>query len=90
MVTVIAGSVAVVLIFFSGEFLLLWTQNPILSSKSSDLLRMLLLGTLVGTINWIPYQMQLAHGWTSLSVYLSSLAAGAIACLMIWLVHHTV
>ena len=86
MVSVFAGSAAMVLIFFSRTFLQLWTQDDELASRLSELLSLLVLGNLIGTINWIPYQMQLAHGWTSLSVYLTFCAALIIATLMLWLV----
>ena len=86
LVSVIAGSFSIVLIYFSETFLQFWTQNADISSRLSELLSILLLGSLVGSINWIPFQMQLAHGWTSLSVYLTSSAAIIVSCLMIWLV----
>ena len=86
MVSVVVGSAAIVLIYFVEVFLQLWTQDLDLASRLGGLLRLLLFGNLIGSLTWIPYQMQLAHGWTSLSVYLNSAAAIIIAGLMLWLV----
>ena len=86
MVSVVAGSAAIVLIYFAEVFLHLWTQDINLASRLAGLLRLLMLGSLIGSLTWIPYQMQLAHGWTSLSVYLTSSAAVITAGLILWLV----
>ena len=68
LVTVIGGSAAVVVIFFSRELLLLWTQNTVLAEKASALVSVLMLGNIFNGFMTIPYQMQLAHGWTSLTM----------------------
>lgn len=78
LVSIIAGSVAMVLIFFSETILFLWTQDPELASQSALLLSLLTLGNLLNGLMWIPYQMQLAHGWTSLTVKVNTVAVAII------------
>ena len=38
------------------------------------LLQVLTLGTLFNGLMGVPYQMQLAHGWTSLTIYINIVA----------------
>lgn len=86
LVGVIAGSVAMVLIFFGETFLILWTQNDELAENVSVLLSLLVLGNLLNGLMGIPYQMQLAHGWTRLSVYVNSVAVFFIVPGILWAV----
>lgn len=74
LVSVIAGSVAIVLIFYSETFLHLWTQDAELAARVAMLLSLLVLGNLLNGLMWIPYQMQLAHGWTKFGIYINSVA----------------
>lgn len=68
LISVIAGSAAMVLIFFSETFIMLWTQDVDLAKNVSVLLSLLALGNLLNGIMGIPYQMQLAHGWIRLAI----------------------
>lgn len=86
MVTVTMGGAALVLIAFAQQILLLWTGDPSLSRQTAPLLSILTLGTLLHGLMWIPYQMQLAHGWTSLGVKINAVAVATLVPLLIWLV----
>ncbi len=86
LVTVVMGGMALVLIVFSGRILYLWTGNPTLTSNASPLLAVLALGTLLNGLISVPYQMQLAFGWTSLAVTVNAIAVGAMVPLLLWLV----
>jgi O-antigen/teichoic acid export membrane protein len=71
---VVVGGAAVVLIIFADSVLRLWTANPQLTMQVTPLLKVLALGTLVNALMGIPYQMQLAHGWTALTVKINVVA----------------
>lgn len=86
LVSVIAGSAAMVLIFFSETFLMLWTQDAELATNVSALLSLLVLGNLLNGLMGIPYQMQLAYGWTRLSVYVNMVAVLFIIPAILWAV----
>lgn len=88
LVSVIAGSAAMVLIFYAETFLVLWTQDADLAENVSVLLSLLALGNLLNGLMGIPYQMQLAHGWTRLSVYVNSVAVLFIVPAILWVVPH--
>lgn len=86
LVSVIAGSAAMVLILFAKTFLMLWTQDAELAENVSVLLSLLVLGNLLNGLVGIPYQMQLAHGWTRLSVYVNFVAILFIVPAILWVV----
>lgn len=61
------GSMAIILIFFSEHVVYTWTQNIHLSRQIAPLVSIVALGNLLNGLMWIPYQAQLASGWTSLA-----------------------
>ena len=84
LVSVIGGSAAIVMILFSETFLLLWTQEHELAKRVAPLLSLLMLGNLLNGLMWIPYQTQLAHGWTSLAVRVNIIAVTIIVPGILW------
>lgn len=84
LVSVFAGSVAIVTILFAETFLRLWTQDPELAKRTSTLLRLLMLGNLLNGLMHIPYMTQLAHGWTSLAVRINILAVAVVIPAILW------
>jgi len=61
--------IALVLIFFSWEVMLLWTGDPAIAEKSYLLVSLLTVGTALNGLMNVPYALQLAHGWTKLAFY---------------------
>jgi len=68
LLTVIVGSASVVIIVFSGEILALWLQDAGLAARISPLVSLLATGGLLNSLMWLPYALQLAYGWSGLSV----------------------
>ncbi len=60
--------VAIIIVLFSYEILLLWTQNPDTTQKTYQLVSVLTIGTALNGLMYTPYALQLASGWTSLSL----------------------
>jgi O-antigen/teichoic acid export membrane protein len=83
-VSVVAGSVAIVLILFAETFLHLWARDPDLAQRVAPLLSLLMLGNLLNGLMWIPYQTQLAYGWTSLAVRINIVAVFLIVPAILW------
>lgn len=86
LVTVLMGSAAAVLIVFAERILLLWTADTVLAKEVAPLMRVLALGTLLHGLMWIPYQMQLAYGWTSLAIRTNIIAVSVLVPAILWLV----
>jgi len=84
LVSVLAGSAAIVMIVFSETFLRLWTQDQELAAKVAPLLSLLMLGNLLNGLVHMPYQAQLAHGWTGLGVKVNSVAVLVIVPAILW------
>jgi O-antigen/teichoic acid export membrane protein len=71
---VVMGSAAIVLIIFADTVLSAWTGNPTLTQNAAPILRVLAFGTLLSGFIGIPYQMQLAYGWTKLTIKMNLVA----------------
>ncbi|MCE5262705.1 MAG: oligosaccharide flippase family protein [Deltaproteobacteria bacterium] len=84
LVTVLMGAAAIVLIVFGDVVMTLWTADHALARQVSPLVAVLALGTLLNGLMWIPYQTQLAHGWTSLGVKVNVVAVAAIVPAILW------
>jgi hypothetical protein len=61
--------VAMVIAFFSYEILLVWTRNPLMAERSHWVVSILICGTAFNGLISLPYAIQLAYGWTSLSFF---------------------
>lgn len=86
LVTVLMGAAAVVLIMFGDRVLLLWTADPLLARQVAPLMAVLALGTLLNGMLWMPYQLQLAHGWTTLAIKINIVAVGMLVPAILWAV----
>ena len=84
LVSVLAGSVAVVMILFSETFLRLWTQDHHLAGSVAPLLSLLMLGNLLNGLMYVPYQTQLVHGWTGLALRITGVAVLIIIPAILW------
>lgn len=72
-----------VLVFFSYEVLLVWTGNPTTAEKSYVLVSILTMGTVLNGLMQLPYALQLAHGWTSLTLYVNLFSVAVLVPLTI-------
>jgi len=104
LVTVLTAPAAMVLFFFADGVIYMWSGNIDLSQNSAPLLSILILGCFLNGLAHIPYQLQLAYGWTSLlvktnalivvglvaGIYLLTPIYGAIGAAWIWLIMNAV
>lgn len=74
LIAVIVGSAAITLIVHSTMIMNLWSANPDLAARSGALLSILAFGTLLHSLMMLPYQAQLAYGWTRLAVVVNVVA----------------
>ncbi len=77
--------IAAVVVMFSYEILLLWTQNPISASNTYLIVSILISGTVLNGLITLPYALQLAHGWTSLTLYTNMISVVIIIPLTIFM-----
>lgn len=86
LVTVLIGSIALMLFFFAAEILLVWTGDPVITRETAPLLQLLALGTFLNGLMHIPYMLQLAHGWTGLAVKVNIVAVALLIPTIAWVV----
>ena len=60
---------ALTVAFFSPELLRSYLRDPVLAAETADLLRLLVVGHGLLTLMLLPLALQLAHGWTGLSLW---------------------
>jgi O-antigen/teichoic acid export membrane protein len=77
---------ALLLAFFARPILLLWTGDAGVAMATAPILTVLALGTMCYGFMNVPYVLQLAHGWTGLSVGINMVAAAVIVPLIVWAV----
>jgi O-antigen/teichoic acid export membrane protein len=78
--------IGLALTFFAEPMLLAWTGDVALVATVAPMLALLALGTLFNALMNIPYMLQLAHGWTGLSIQINLVAVLLIVPMNIYLV----
>lgn len=78
--------VALMLMFFPGEIILLWTGDAAITRAVAPLLSVWVLGTALNSFTHIPHMAQVATGWTRLGVVMSALMVASSAPLLVLLV----
>jgi len=103
MLSVIVLPAAAFIAVFSRETLLLWTQDATTANSTYLILSALVLGTAMNGMMNLPYAIQLAYGWTRLTlvfnvfavvlllptVYFLALNYGAVGASLGWLGYNT-
>lgn len=84
LVSILAGSATIVLALFSHSFLQLWTQNTEIATAVAPILALIAIGNLLNGLMWMPYQMQLATGWTSFAVAMNCVAVVLVVPGILW------
>jgi len=88
LVSIIAGAAAIVIIIYSEKILILWTANSKLSESVAPIVSFLTIANIINGIYWIPYQAQLAVGWTNLTLKLGATAVIIMVPIMIMATYH--
>jgi O-antigen/teichoic acid export membrane protein len=84
LITVLMGSAALILMVFADRALFLWTADPSLTEQVAPIVTVLALGTFLNGLMWMPYQLQLAHGWTSLTIRINTVAVMLLLPTILW------
>jgi O-antigen/teichoic acid export membrane protein len=77
-VAAVTAPVAAWLAFLGPEIVLAWSFDPELALKSGTLLSVIALGTFMHAQCALPYYLQIASGWTALSVWINALALSLV------------
>jgi O-antigen/teichoic acid export membrane protein len=71
LISVLILPICMTIFFFSKEILFLWKQNPATVEHTYKILRILIIGTGLNGLMYVPYALLLAYGWTKLGFYLN-------------------
>jgi O-antigen/teichoic acid export membrane protein len=85
-VAALTGSTAVILMLFADRIVLLWTRNPALTEHVAPLVAVLAFGTMLNALMAMPYQLQLAYGWTTLAIRVNITAVCVLVPIILWAV----
>lgn len=66
LVTILIASACMLLYFFSEGIVFMWSGNQDLMKNLAPLISILVIGSFLNSLSYLPYQLQIAHGWTSL------------------------
>ncbi|OGS68281.1 MAG: hypothetical protein A2522_05485 [Gallionellales bacterium RIFOXYD12_FULL_53_10] len=69
--TMTVAPAALVIATFSDHLLLLWTRDLQISAAVSPIVSALCIGTFLNALMSVPYFLQLAYGWTRLTIQIS-------------------
>lgn len=86
LVSVVIAPIAATLAFFSRETLVVWIRNVATADRTYPLLTVLVVGSALNAIMTIPYMLQVAHGWTRLSIAKNLIAVAAAVPLLVAMV----
>lgn len=78
---------AFVLFAFSDHLLMLWTRSIETTSEAAPIVSALCIGTMLNGLMCIPYALQLAYGWTRLTIWLSFVTLALLLPSLLWAVH---
>lgn len=84
LITVIIGTVALIIIFFAQEILTIWTRNVEVAAETARVLSLLAVGNFLSIMMHMPYHAQLSYGWTQLAIRINIFAVIFIVPLMWW------
>lgn len=76
--------VGLLVVVLPERALLAWTGQPGVAASGAAVLSLLMLASLLNAFANIPYMLQLAHGWTSLTNKLNAAVLVVMLPLMVW------
>ena len=86
LVTVLTVPAVMLLTFFGGGVVFMWSGDAKLAENTAPILSPLVLGIFLHGLMWIPYNCQLAYGWTSLALRANVVAVFLIIPAIFWVV----
>lgn len=74
LISVLPGAAALTVGIYANPLLFIWTGSSTIALKAGIILELLAFGAFLNCQMQIPYMLQLAHGWSSLSVMVNCVA----------------
>jgi O-antigen/teichoic acid export membrane protein len=74
------------MVFYADGALFAWSGDAKLARVAGPILAALALGNVLNGLMHVPYQLQLAHGWTSFAIKLNVVAVVLLVPAILWVV----
>jgi O-antigen/teichoic acid export membrane protein len=85
LMAVVIVPVALVVAIFAHDIVLLWTGSLETAMQVSPIVRIIVIGTALSGMMCLPYALQLAHGWTRLSLTINTVLIIALVPAIVFL-----
>jgi O-antigen/teichoic acid export membrane protein len=85
---IITIPIGLVLAVFAPNIMFLWTHDTVTSEAATPLVSMLVAGSVMQGLLYVPYALQLADGWTKLALQVSVVSIAFLVPSLIWLIFH--
>jgi len=86
LITVLTAPAVMLLSFFAKGIVFMWSGDMALAENAAPILSVLVAGTFLNGLMHIPYLMQIAHGWTRLTIQVNTVAVLILVPAIFWLV----
>jgi len=86
LVTILTAPAVMLIYFFAGGIVFMWSGNADLAANTAPILTILVLGSFLNCLMHMPSQLQLAHGWTSLTLKTNAVAVLLLIPAIYWVV----
>lgn len=84
LMTSVVAPIAIVMALFSRGLLFAWSGDTQLADAAAPILSLLAIGSFLNGLMHFPYQLQLAHAWTGLTIRLNLIAVATIIPAILW------
>jgi O-antigen/teichoic acid export membrane protein len=71
--------------FFAEIVIRIWTGDPTVAEKTAPIATLLIIGTAINALASMPYEAQISHGWTGLSLTINIISLPLVAILILLL-----
>lgn len=85
-VTALTAPVALIFCFFGENIIFVWSGDGVLAKQVAPILTPLILGTFLNGLMHMPYQLQLANGWTNFTVKVNLVGVCILIPAIFWIV----
>lgn len=86
LVTLLTATPVILISLFPNELVFMWSGDIALAESVAPILSVFVLGVFLNGLMHMPAQLQLAHGWVSLSVKINLLAVVVLVPTLFWVV----
>lgn len=86
LVTILTAPIAMILAFFGGGVVFMWSGDAGLADSTAPIISVLVVGTFLNSLMIIPYMLQIAHGWNALAIKTNVVAVVLLIPAFFWIV----